>query len=76
MNPATAHGGTHFPDDEVAGIVQASSDTLPSHADVLTRARQFAGPLLANCQLDTGENELQHADGVAHILARMGGGAP
>ncbi len=76
MNPATAHGGAHFPDDEVAGIVQASSDTLPSQADVLTRARQFAGPLLANCQLDTGENELQHADGVAHILARMGGGVP
>ena len=73
MNPASAPAGKHSPDDEVAGIVQASSDTLPTQADVLTRARQFAGPLLVNCSLPSGENELEHADGVAKILEQMGG---
>ena len=75
MNPASAPGGTLTDNAEVAGIVQASSDMLPVHADILAQARQFAGPLLVNCQLPSGENELEHADGVANILAQMGGAA-
>jgi len=40
--------------------------------DVLTRARAFAEPLLAGRALDTGEDQLGHADGVAAILAGIG----
>ncbi len=60
---------------EVASIVQASADMLPPQDDVLARARQFAAPLLANCELETTENALGHAEGMAHILAQMGGAA-
>jgi GTP pyrophosphokinase len=39
------------------------------------RARAFAEPLLMAEVLDTGENTLDHADGVAHIMDRIGGTA-
>ncbi len=39
------------------------------------RARAFAEPLLATQKLDTGENALEHADGVADVL-RIIGAAP
>ena len=42
-----------------------------SHAEVV-RARAFADPLLAAEVLDTGENALAHADGVAAILHSVG----
>jgi GTP pyrophosphokinase len=42
-----------------------------SNAEVV-RARAFAEPLLAAEQLDTGENALSHADGVAAILHAVG----
>ena len=38
----------------------------------LERARAFAEPLLAGRALDTGEDALAHADGVATILQRIG----
>ncbi|WP_143889375.1 RelA/SpoT family protein [Tepidimonas alkaliphilus] len=38
----------------------------------LQRARAFAEPLLAGERLDTGEPALDHADGVAAILQRIG----
>jgi len=38
----------------------------------LQRARAFAEPLLAGHALDTGEDALSHADGVAAILAAIG----
>jgi len=53
-------------------------DRLPGPAqraaapDVLGRARAFAEPLLAARQLDSGEDQLGHADGVAAILAGIG----
>jgi len=56
--PAGAQGGTPTPDD--AG------------ADALQRARAFAEPLLTGQRLDTGEDALPHADGVAAILADIG----
>jgi len=45
-----------------------------SHEDggELTRARAFAGPLLQGQALDTGEEALAHADGVAAILQTLG----
>ncbi|MDR7331869.1 bifunctional (p)ppGpp synthetase/guanosine-3',5'-bis(diphosphate) 3'-pyrophosphohydrolase [Roseateles asaccharophilus] len=42
-----------------------------SHAEVV-RARSFAEPLLNGETLDTGENALAHADGVATILHGIG----
>jgi GTP pyrophosphokinase len=42
-----------------------------SHAEVV-RARAFAEPLLAAESLDTGENALAHADGVAAVLHAVG----
>ena len=56
-----------------AAIVAATSDSLPSQAQALARARAFAEPLLACEQLDTGENILAHADAVARILHEIGG---
>jgi GTP pyrophosphokinase len=44
----------------------------PSPLSVLERARAFADPLLANQRLDSGENALAHADGLAAILAGIG----
>jgi GTP pyrophosphokinase len=45
----------------------------PSDAsNPLERARAFAEPLLAGQALDTGEDALAHADGVAAILAAIG----
>ncbi len=41
-------------------------------ADALRRARAFAEPLLAGQVLDTGEDALTHADGVAAILQGIG----
>jgi GTP pyrophosphokinase len=41
-------------------------------ADALRRARNFAEPLLASRALDTGEDALAHADGVAAILQAIG----
>jgi GTP pyrophosphokinase len=41
-------------------------------ADPVTRARGFAEPLLAGQQLDTGEDALAHADGVAALLHAIG----
>jgi GTP pyrophosphokinase len=44
----------------------------PEGADALARARAFAEPLLAGQVLDTGEDALAHADGVASVLAGIG----
>ncbi len=67
-----------------AAIVQLSGAELaptdhqtPSEADdhgrsALERARAFAEPLLAGQRLDTGEDALAHADGVAAILQGIG----
>ncbi|MBA2721808.1 MAG: HD domain-containing protein, partial [Methylibium sp.] len=47
-------------------------DAAQLEAAVLTRARAFAEPLLATARLDTGENALAHADGLAAILQAIG----
>ena len=73
--------------EATAPIVQLAADTIgePGEAgepgdgstfiqemDRLDRARQFAQPLLTNSRFDTGENALEHADGVAEILRGIG----
>jgi len=47
-------------------------DTGTHEAAPILRARAFAEPLLAGQPLDTGEEALAHADGVAAILAGIG----
>ena len=58
---------------QTSAIVAATADSLPHHAQAVSRARAFAEPLLAEEQLDTGENTLAHADAVADILRGIGG---
>ena len=63
--------------DHAAPIVQlAAAEGEGGRADdgagALARARAFAEPLLAGELLDTGENALAHADGVAAILRAVG----
>ena len=53
---------------------QPSGQAPDADSDALHRARVFAEPLLTGRQLDTGEDALGHADGVATILASIGGG--
>ncbi len=50
------------------GAVPLSTAAL----DAVARARAFAEPLLSGQPLDTGEDALVHADGVAAILAGIG----
>ena len=40
--------------------------------DQIARARDFARPLLADQRLESGEDTLAHADGIAAILRGMG----
>jgi len=58
--------------DPAAPIVALAGDSRPEGAAALARARAFAEPLLAEHLLDSGENALAHADGVAAILAAIG----
>ncbi len=57
-----------------AAIVHlAGAHEQPGEADPVARARAFAEPLLAGQLLDTGEDALGHADGVAALLQGIGG---
>ncbi|MBL0088810.1 MAG: bifunctional (p)ppGpp synthetase/guanosine-3',5'-bis(diphosphate) 3'-pyrophosphohydrolase [Ideonella sp.] len=58
---------------EVAAIVRIAGDASADHGQAdLERARAFAEPLLVGQTLDTGEEALGHAEGVARILADIG----
>ena len=71
-NPGGADASA-FDAGQTSAIVAATADSLPHHAQAVSRARAFADPLLAAEQLDTGENTLAHADAVADILRGIGG---
>ena len=58
--------------NQAAPIVQLVDEHLADEAAQLVRARAFAEPLLAGQALDTGEDALAHADGVAAILKGIG----
>jgi len=60
------------PVERAAPIVALADAAQPDTEAALARARAFAEPLLALHALDTGENALAHADGVAAILAAVG----
>ena len=55
-----------------APIVQLMGDSAEVEETQLLRARAFAEPLLTEQLLDTGEDVLVHADGVAAILQAIG----
>ena len=55
-----------------APIVQLMGDSGEIEEAQLLRARAFAEPLLTDQTLDTGEDALVHADGVAAILQAIG----
>ncbi|MBC7992315.1 MAG: bifunctional (p)ppGpp synthetase/guanosine-3',5'-bis(diphosphate) 3'-pyrophosphohydrolase [Rhizobacter sp.] len=59
-----------------AAIVQladvAPEESREAEASQLARARAFAEPLLTGQVLDTGEDALSHAEGVANILLGIG----
>jgi GTP pyrophosphokinase len=57
--------------ESTAAIVHLASATAAEEG-ALERARAFAEPLLAGRTLDTGEDALAHADGVATILRAIG----
>ena len=69
--PASAAAIVALTDAETAsGSVGAAAST--DNAAQVQRARAFAEPLLAGQPLDTGEDALEHADGVADILEGIG----
>ncbi len=72
VRPGSGATGPHSP-EAVPQLITATSQTLPEQADALMRARNFAEPLIAGEQLDSGENTLAHADAVAAILKVIGG---
>ena len=55
-----------------APIVQLTDEGALDDAAQLLRARAFAEPLLTDQTLDTGEDALVHADGVAAVLQAIG----
>jgi GTP pyrophosphokinase len=55
---------------ELAPVGAPAPEVAP--LDAVARARAFAEPLLSGQLLDTGEDALVHADGVAAILAGIG----
>ena len=66
--------GSGLPQPAAAAIVLLADQAGPDAGQTLQRARAFAEPLLAGQALDTGEDALAHADGVAAILAGIGAG--
>ncbi len=63
------------PSAELKGteLIEATAQALPQQDQAIARSRAFAEPLIAAETLDTGENTLAHADGVAAILRLIGG---
>lgn len=62
-----------MPEGAATAPIVALLDAGAAHSNAeVVRARAFAEPLLAGEALDTGENALTHADGVAAILQAVG----
>src|SRR6185369_503417 len=58
--------------ERVNGRGEAALALLEHEQEVLAQARAFAEPLLRGRRFDTGEDALDHADGVAQILRGIG----
>jgi GTP pyrophosphokinase len=71
MKPASrAHAAAEAA--QVPAIVHLAQVEAAAEPDPVARARAFAEPLLAGQALDTGEDALGHADGVAAVLRTIG----
>lgn len=68
----TLAGATLAAAEAASPIVRLADAGDDAGSDALRRARAFAEPLLAGQLLDTGEDALVHADGVAAILQGIG----
>src|SRR5437899_6694299 len=55
-----------------APIVRIADDMPAAEENQVARARAFAEPLLGGQPMDTGEDALKHADGVAEVLQGIG----
>jgi GTP pyrophosphokinase len=71
MKTAAAAGAAP-PTEATSAIVHLASSFDTALANPEQRARAFAEPLLVGQNLDTGEDALGHADGVAAVLRSMG----
>jgi len=58
--------------ESAPSATSAAAQQAAPDADPVARARLFAEPLLAQQQLDTGEDAMGHADGVAAVLRSIG----
>jgi GTP pyrophosphokinase len=58
----------------LTGSGTGTADSADAEHSALQRARAFAEPLLSGRTLDSGEDALGHADGVADILQSIGAG--
>jgi GTP pyrophosphokinase len=73
-----ADGAASSPSDAspIVRLAEGEDGGAPAADDsgsaALQRARSFAEPLLAGQRLDTGEDTMAHADGVADILGTIG----
>ena len=67
-----AERGTERGTELAAPLVPPAEIGEAAAVDALQRARSFAAPLLDGQRLDTGEDALAHADGVAQILDGIG----
>ena len=71
--PRDAAAIVRLSDSELAASAPGNAPGVEDHGTAaLLRARAFAEPLLAGQRLDTGEEALSHADGVAAILQGIG----
>ncbi len=58
----------------IVALTDVAADAADAEHSALLRARAFAEPLLTGRLLDSGEEALPHADGVADILQAIGAG--
>ncbi len=79
VTPLAAAAIVRLASDEAAAATEAAAvpgslaaAKAAGAPDAMVRARAFAEPLLAGRALDTGEDALAHADGVAAVLASIG----
>ena len=68
----TGLGGAAQSAAPIVALVDETQAHDAADAAPIARARAFAEPLLSAQKLDTGEDALEHADGVAAILAGIG----
>jgi GTP pyrophosphokinase len=75
MNPPTHVAAMNLPTPEITPVLALVNATVDEGEGLLERARAMAEPLLVGETFDGGENNWQHAQAMAGILASIGGSA-